>query len=114
MKKSSRLLSAVLLIMIAASSFSGCSKGNGDISSASASAGKKRQSALQILTPQASGSVVYGNEIISIDASNTGEGYVMVQYGGSAAKVKLQITIPDGTVYTYTLGGGSYETFPLT
>ena len=114
MKKSSRLLSAVLLIMIAASSFSGCSKGNGDISSASAFTGKKRQSALQILTPQASGSVVYGNEIISIDASNTGEGYVMVQYGGSAAKVKLQITIPDGTVYTYTLGGGSYETFPLT
>ena len=114
MKKSSRLLSAVLLIMIAASSFSGCSKGNGDISSASASTGKKRQSALQILTPQASGSTVFGNEIISIDASNTGEGYVMVQYGGSAAKVKLQITIPDGTVYTYTLGGGSYETFPLT
>jgi len=38
----------------------------------------------------------------------------MVCYKGSASKVKLQITVPDATVYTYTLaGGGSYETFPL-
>lgn len=114
MKKSPRLLSAFLLIMIGASSFTGCSKESGDISSASAATGKKRESALQILVPQASGSTVYGNEIVSIDASNTTEGYVMVQYSGSAAKIKLQITIPDQTVYTYTLTSGSYETFPLT
>ena len=33
-----------------------------------------------------------------------------------SSKVKLQITTPDGTVYTYTLNPdsyGSYETFPL-
>lgn len=75
---------------------------------------EKRPSALQIFTPQQAGAVVYGNEIVSIDASNTGEGYIMALYNGSAAKVKLQITIPNGTVYTYTMMQTGYETFPLT
>ncbi len=82
--------------------------------SAKKDSGKKRESVQQFLLPQATGSVVYGNDIISIDASNTGEGYVMVQYSGGATKVKMQITLPDGTQYTYTLGqNGAYETFPL-
>lgn len=77
-------------------------------------AGKKRESIRQILLPTADGTVVYGTEAISIDASNTSEGYIMVQYAGSADKVKMQITIPDGTQYTYNLaGGGAYEAFPL-
>lgn len=75
---------------------------------------KKRASVKQFLLPQAAGTVVYGDGNVSIDASNTAEGYVMVQYNGSVDKVKLQITIPDGTQYTYTLSGsGFYETFPL-
>lgn len=77
--------------------------------------GKKRESIQEFLLPQASGAVVYGNDFISIDASNIGEGYVMLQYLGDAEKVKMQITIPGGTQYTYTLTlNGSYETFPLT
>lgn len=37
----------------------------------------------------------------------------MVKYSGSSEKVKLQITIPDSTVYSYNLKTGNYETFPL-
>lgn len=118
MGKCTRFISVFLVVIIMASFLSGCSKQEGnDISDASASdgkSGKKRESALQILEPQASGSVVYGNETISIDASNTSEGYVMVLYNGEASKIKMQITVPDTTVYTYTLSKGSYETFPLT
>lgn len=73
-----------------------------------------RERVEQSLLPQASGSVVYGSEAISIDASNTGEGYVMVKYAGASEQVRLQITIPGGTVYTYALAIGQYETFPLT
>lgn len=76
-------------------------------------AAQKRNTVRQCLVPEASGDVTYGDDVVSIDASNTSEGYVMVRYQGNAAKVKLQITVPDGTTYTYTLGGGSYETFPL-
>ncbi len=74
----------------------------------------KRESVTQTLIPQASGTVTYGTESISIDASNTGEGYVMVQYNGTSNQVRMQVTIPDGTVYTYALATGKYETFPLT
>lgn len=75
---------------------------------------KKRKSIQKFTLPTASGTVVYGNETLSMDASNTGEGYIMVQYVGSADKAKMQITTPDGTQYTYTLlPGDSYESFPL-
>lgn len=114
MKRKTQFISVFLIIFIMLTFFSGCSQKSSDVSTASAAEVKKRQSALHILLPQAGGAVVYRNEIISIDASNTSEGYVMVQYNGAAEKVKLQITIPDGTVYTYTLSSGAYETFPLT
>lgn len=73
-----------------------------------------RESVQQSLLPQASGAVVYGNDTISIDASNTGEGYVMVRYAGASEQVRLQITTPGGILYTYALAIGQYETFPLT
>lgn len=74
---------------------------------------KKRTTVTDYLLPKASGTVVYGNDTISIDASNVSEGYVMVRHQGGVDKVKLQITTPDGTVYSYTLSIGSFETFPL-
>lgn len=66
------------------------------------------------LIPETPGAIVYGNDTVSIDASNTGEGYLCVRYTGACPKVKLQIIGPDSVTYTYNLSGGSYETFPLT
>lgn len=73
-----------------------------------------RKTVHSLLVPEASGTVTYGNEAVSIDASNTADGYVMVRYQGDSSKVRMQITVPDQTTYTYTLASsGSYETFPL-
>lgn len=66
-----------------------------------------------VLTGQADGTVTYGCESVTIDASHISEGYIMVSYTGTNEKVKLQITGPDEVVYTYELHG-DYETFPLT
>lgn len=66
-----------------------------------------------ILLACADGTVVYGNSSVTIDASNTSEGYVMVNYTGSNSKVKFQLTGTDNVTYTYNLHGG-YEVFPLT
>ncbi|MDE7187267.1 MAG: transglutaminase-like domain-containing protein [Lachnospiraceae bacterium] len=88
-------------------------KSAGTENTGTATAAGKRSTVRQCLVPEAAGNVTYGDDTVSIDASNTSEGYVMVRYQGNAGKVKLQITVPDGTTYTYTLGGGSYETFPL-
>ncbi len=79
---------------------------------ASNNASVKRDNTPVCYTPEASGNVVYSNELATIDASNTSEGYIMVNYTGSNPKVKLQITGSNGVTYTYNLSGG-YETFPL-
>lgn len=73
-----------------------------------------RDNTAVVLTPTASGEKVLGSGSVSIDASNTSQGYVMVKYTGGNSKVKLQITLSGGTTYTYNLRGGSYEVFPLT
>ena len=76
--------------------------------------GQKRADAYASLVPTASGETCYGDDSVSIDASNISDGYVMIRYTGHSEKAKAQITTPDGTVYTYTIKGSDYNTFPLT
>lgn len=73
------------------------------------------QAATTVLTPKASGETVYSGGGATIDASNSAEGYVMVQYSSTSKRVKFQMTGPNGIKYTYDLHpGGGFETFPLT
>ncbi len=66
------------------------------------------------LVPKAPGEVVYENEYAKVDASNISEGYVVVTYLGQSQKVKLQITGPNETTYTYNLSTTpTEEVFPL-
>ena len=77
-------------------------------------AGPVRDNTPGVLTPEASGTTVYANDLAVIDASHTDEGYFMVKYLGSNSKVKLRINGPNQSEYTYLLsGGGDYETFPF-
>ena len=63
--------------------------------------------------PTASGTVTYGNDTVSVDASNVQNGYVMVKYTGSVGKIKVQISKGDLT-YTYDLNArDAYEVFPM-
>ena len=78
------------------------------------SSSQKRADAYASLVPTASGETCYGDDSVSIDVSNISDGYVMIRYTGRSEKAKAQITIPDGTVYTYTIKGSDYNTFPLT
>lgn len=67
------------------------------------------------LIPEASGVTTYQNGDVIMDASNIAKGYVMVQYSGANQKIKIQISKPGGTAYTYTINArGGYEIFPLT
>ena len=66
----------------------------------------------EFLTPE-HGDWVEGNELVSVDLSNCSEGYVMIEYMGSAANAVLQVSIPDGSAtYTYPILAGT-QTFPL-
>lgn len=63
--------------------------------------------------PTASGSVTYANGPVTVDASNSQNGYVMIKYTGNVGRIKVQID-KDGLTYTYDLNARSaYEVFPL-
>jgi len=76
-----------------------------------------RDNTSHILVPQATGSVVFEDERVAIDASNVNEGYIMVMYQADHDKVKLQISPPGANTspYTYLLDNyGNYSVYPLT
>ncbi len=67
------------------------------------------------LKSEASGTVVYtGSKAVTVDASNTADGYVMVKCEKSTSKLKVIITGPSLVKYTYNLNNhGNFETFGL-
>ena len=67
------------------------------------------------LAPVASGKVVDKNAKAEIDASNTADGYIMIKYtGGGTPKLKVIVTGPSGTAYTYDLrNDAKHDVFPL-
>lgn len=76
--------------------------------------GPVRDSTPDVLVPAADNTTSYGTDTVTIDASHTDQGYVMVRYTGSNQKVKLQIETPKEDTYTYLLSQEQeYETFPL-
>ena len=51
---------------------------------------------------------------MALDASHTSDGYVMLRYSGSNEKVKVQVTLPEGTEYTYPVTASEdYFVYPL-
>lgn len=108
-----RLHLSYLLIAIFCLLLGGCSGSSS--ASRKEHSGPPRDSTPRVLTPSADGVTVYQNDLASIDTSNTSQGYVMVKYNGTNEKVKLQITCPDQSCYTYLISDrGAYDTFPLT
>ncbi len=75
--------------------------------------------AAKMKLPVASGTIVYGGNTkskgVTVDASNTADGYVLVKYDGiSTAKKKVIVQGPSGVKYTYNLNKkGAYESFIL-
>ncbi|MCR5501607.1 MAG: transglutaminase-like domain-containing protein [Lachnospiraceae bacterium] len=65
------------------------------------------------LTPTSPGDVVFENELVSVDASNSSEGYITVTYLGDSSLVKLQVTGPDYMTYTYDITDNEPEIFPI-
>ncbi len=106
------ILSLVLSVVL----LCGCNGDSGSSSSTDSVADDAplRDNTPKVLAPKADGKISNGTDIVRIDSSHTGKGYVMVRYTGSNPKVKLQIKAPDGNAYVYLLSKkGEFETFPL-
>ncbi len=123
---------AILSVVLCCTLLCGCKKAQSDppagnpqgSSAVTATAGSSassggdsrpvRDSTPDVLVPSADGTDTYGTDTVSLDASNIGQGYVMVRYTGDNRKVKLQIETPEEITYTYLLSQEKiYETFPL-
>ena len=99
----------VMLIVMAVFALPGCDNTGASVGAS----GSSRATLTKVLAPEASGTTVYGGGNVSIDASHTEDGYIMVKYSGGADKIKIQIS-KSGEIYTYTCKSHDYETFPLT
>jgi transglutaminase-like putative cysteine protease len=103
----------ILTLMLALCLFVGCSQKEDQ--KEDVPQGPPRDNTPQVLTPAADGTVTYGDDSVVIDASHTADGYVMVKYTGTCELVKVLFTLPDQTVYKYTLSlTGGYDVLPLT
>ena len=68
---------------------------------------------IKINTPEASGTVTYEKNGVTIDASHTEDGYIMVKCEEAAARLKVVVKLGDEK-YQYDLNQeGRYEVFPL-
>lgn len=117
-RKHHSYITIILIVISAAFSLTACGKSSSSsdvtvTSSAPASEDGARSNDAVVLVPVPGDSALYGNSVVTIDASNAAEGYLMVNYKGDNSKVKLQLTGSNQVTYTYTLPKG-YTCLPLT
>lgn len=106
-----RILLAFFCILSLLTALSGCRKAADTEAGSSGS----RDNTPQVLVPTAPGTSVIGNERISLDISNTAEGYLCARYAGSASRIKIFIITPDEVKYTYDLtAADDWAVLPLT
>ncbi|MDP3448483.1 MAG: transglutaminase-like domain-containing protein [Eubacteriales bacterium] len=66
-----------------------------------------------LLLPEASGIVIYSGAGVTIDASHTDQGYVMIRCEPSEKRLKARIATSAQTYYYDLPGGEVYSVFPL-
>jgi len=73
----------------------------------------KTASAEPLLLPEASGTVMFQGNGVTVDASHTDQGYVMVRCEPSEMRLKARISTDEQTYYYDLPGGDAYSVFPL-
>ena len=107
----------VALIVSSLVLLTACSSSNIDTNVASADISKSnstgRTNKINVLTPTATGEKTTGNDIFTLDYSNSSEGYIVLLYTGTSEKVKFQIACEGQTTYTYNIVPNLETVIPL-
>lgn len=67
----------------------------------------------EILLPEASGTVVYAGQGVTIDASHTDQGYIMIKSEASEQRLKARISTASQNYFYDLPSDGEYSVFPL-
>lgn len=108
----SRLIITTLLLSILLLYGCGSSSDPASVEITQTSASSRSNESV-VLCPSANGSITTGNDVATVDYSNSSEGYIIVSYKGSSEKVKFQLTGPDQVTYTYNIKPSEDAVLPL-
>ena len=67
-----------------------------------------------VLVPEESGTEVLGNPPASLDVSHKEQGYMIARAEESASDISIQMTGPDGVLYSYFIRPGNAAVIPFT
>lgn len=68
----------------------------------------------QVLVPEAPGEKILDASDLILDISNTDQGYLTAQSDIQDKKINIQLTAPDGVLYSYFLSPGENAVIPFT
>ena len=105
----------LILVLFLSVALCGCSAKPITPLQAPAQGNGTRCSTRRVLRPEAGGTITFGNDQVTLDASHSDQGYIMLKWLGAQNKLKLQISGPKNNTYTYNLiSDNQWHTFPLT
>ena len=105
--RKSFVCSFIILIFVFLLSASGCS------SSGTKSEEPPVYSPLQVLVPEAPGKEILGSSPLTLDISNTTQGYLTAVSDSQDQKMNVQLTDENGTVYSYFISPGESAVIPF-
>lgn len=104
----------IIWISVALVALCGCGKEEGfSVEVEKVASAQNRSAEPKCLTPVAGGLVTFGDDELSIDASNAEDGYLYVAYSGENEDIKIQLSKEDSVTYTYKVFPGDIV-IPLT
>ncbi len=68
----------------------------------------------KVLVPTADGKEVFGGPPVTLDISNKEQGYMVAQTDTSAGRINVQLTGPDGVLYSYFIDPSESAVIPFT
>lgn len=103
------LIRSLILLIFCTLFITGCGSDSGDSAEEPPSF-----SPLQVLVPEAEGKEVIGAFPVTLDISNKEQGYMIAQADASASRINIQMTGPDGVLYSYFIDPEEDAVIPFT
>ncbi len=99
---------ALIIVSVLAASLAACSDSEEETEVEISKVGstQNRSNEPKCLTPLAGGRTIFGSGELTVDVTNSGDGYLYVRSTGEIDDIKIQLTCNDSVTYTYIIPSG--------